>query len=101
VYALEATFRGAANAAARDGKRERLERWPREERRLAEAKILLLSTDGRLNDSLERLTRTGRDCSRAALHQEQQYPGLSAEHRKALTDFAEAARSALRQNKVI
>jgi hypothetical protein len=34
VYALEATFRGAANAAARDGKRERLERWPREERRL-------------------------------------------------------------------
>jgi hypothetical protein len=102
VYALEAKFRGAANAAYDDSVAGRLRAWPRDDRRLCEAKILLLcDDDDELQASLSHLSEVGRKTYEAALVRTPDYEGLKQEHRNAMEDFASAARRALRDQHAV
>lgn len=101
VYSLEAIFRGRADKAARQGDTRPLEEWPRDPRRVAEAKITLLTTDDDLLRSLTRLGAAGRECYRSAISQDDDYDARSRDHKEQLNSFLSSCQTALRTGRVI
>lgn len=101
VYALESTFRRHASRLATDRDPSGLGEWGLMDRRVAEAKIMLLTTDDALAAALEHLAAIGKQTYRATRDQTDGYATRIDEHREALVRFATASQHALREEKVI
>lgn len=101
VYALESMFRHHVWRALKHGDRDSLSGWPLMDRRVAEAKVMLLTTDDGLVTALERVRTTGTDAYRAVRDQVDNARALMDLHRDALADFGKASQSTLRGEKVI
>jgi hypothetical protein len=107
VYALERECDLAAWEVLHQMDSDRFNTWNFSARRLAEAEILLLVDQPRLTKALEDLTEAGRLLSLEIIgflkgdSDEQRVRSRRAEHNVTVTEFAEAARTALGTQRVL
>ena len=103
IYALESASRGHAFDAVRRPGPDPVRPWDTERRREAEAAVFLLTTDAALTESVEVLSRSGREMSRAVRDgaTDDVFQERAAAHAAALDAFARAAREALRRRRVL
>jgi hypothetical protein len=101
IYALESTFRTAADRVERGGSMSLLENWPRSERRVAEAKVLLLTTDDELARALSTLTDAGKRRWRSVRDEPHREDARRGEHYEAMLAFSDTARRAIQRGAVL